>query len=76
MSDSEKIADWQKAIDDGYAEWRKRETMRNAASEMLEALKAAVSQVHLTNRTEPMSPEVQRVFDQCCAAIAKAEGRS
>ena len=47
-----------------------------AAPEMLEALNAAVSQVHLTNSTEPMSPDVKRVFDQCCAAIAKAEGRS
>ncbi len=46
-----------------------------AAPELLEALKAAVSQVHLTNSSEPMSPDVKRVFDQCCAAIAKAEGK-
>lgn len=47
-----------------------------AAPAMPEALKAAVSQVHLTDRSEPLSPDVQRVFDQCCAAIAKAEGKS
>ena len=56
------------------AEVRAIADLAAAAPDMLDALKAAVSQVHLTDSTEPMSPDVKRVFDQCCYAIAKAEG--
>lgn len=43
MSDSEKIAEWKKAIDEGYAAWRQHETMRDAAPVLLAALKLVAS---------------------------------
>jgi hypothetical protein len=69
MKDEQKLEEIKAMLDEAYADWKRFERVRDAASDMLAALKVVAG-------SDNWRCFVDEEWDIVNAAIAKAEGRS